>query len=111
MKKNIFSLLSVLAALPLSAAARTQQLPQITPGISSLSDFIQSALAIIIKIGVPAGTIFIIYSGFLFVTAQGNESQITKAKKTFLWTCIGLGVLLGAWAIASAIKGTISQLQ
>lgn len=103
--------IAAFAISPAVVVARTQLLPPITPGISSLGQFIQTLLGIAMKIGIPAGTIFLIYSGFLFVTAQGNESQVSKAKNTFLWTCIGLAVLLAAWAIASGIQGTIEQLK
>jgi hypothetical protein len=48
--------------------------------------------------------------GFLFLTAQGDEAQLTKAKKAFLWACIGTAVLLGAWLLATAINATIQSL-
>lgn len=76
----------------------------------TLQDFIQKVLAIVVKIGIPIATIFIIWSGFLFLTAQGDEAQLTRAKKSFVWAVVGTGVLLGAWLLATAIKGTIDQL-
>lgn len=83
---------------------------------SPLKDFggiqglLEEILRVIVLIGAPIAVLFIIYSGFLFVTARGNEDQLTKAKKTFLWTVIGTAILLGAQAIASVLGGTVDQI-
>lgn len=78
---------------------------------SSFQDLIQKILRIVIDIGVPVATLFIIYSGFLFIKAQGNPEKLKEAKETFFWTIVGTAVLLGAWVLAQAIAGTINQLQ
>ncbi|MDD5110728.1 MAG: pilin [Patescibacteria group bacterium] len=43
--------------------------------------------------------VLIIYGGFLWMTARGNESQIEKAKKIITSASIGLGVVLGSYLI------------
>lgn len=77
---------------------------------ATLQEFIHDILTIIVKIGIPVATIFIIWSGFLFLTAQGDEKQLTTAKHAFVWSCVGVAVLLGSWTLATAIKGTIDLL-
>ena len=52
----------------------------------------------------------IIYSGFKYVTAQGKPEEIKKANQGLLYVLIGTLILLGAGAIAAAIKGTLTQL-
>lgn len=79
-------------------------------GITSLPQFIKGILTIIVKVGIPVATIFIIWSGFLFLTAQGDETKLTKAKHSFVWACIGTAVLLGAWTLSIAIEGTINDI-
>ncbi len=70
--------------------------------------------AIITRIVIPLGAIVVamalIWSGFLFVTAQGSEEKLVKAKKVFTYTVIGATILLGAWAIVEVITGTICQI-
>jgi hypothetical protein len=78
--------------------------------VPTLYDFIKAVLTIVVKIGIPIATVFIIWSGFLFLTAQGDEAQLKKAKQSFVWACVGTAVLLGAWLLATAIKSTIDQL-
>lgn len=78
---------------------------------SSFQDLIQKLLKIVLDIGVPVATLFIIYSGFLFVKAQGNPEKLKEAKETFFWTIVGTAVLLGAWVLAQAIAGTVESLK
>ena len=63
-----------------------------------------------VEVGAYVAVIFIIYSGFLFVKAQGNPTEIETAKKTFFYTIIGVMILLGASAIAKAVGNTIRAI-
>ncbi len=74
----------------------------------TFADLIANIAKIVAEIGLPIAAIAIIYAGFLFVTAGGNEEKVTKARKTFYWTILGTALLLGAWAIAEAIKSFIT---
>lgn len=76
----------------------------------SFSALIESITRIVAQIGVPVAVFFIIYAGFLFVTARGSEDKLKTAKKTLLWTIIGVALILGAWAIARAIRSFIGTL-
>lgn len=101
----------ILSCVPLALFAAIEQYQNpLGCGITSLPQFIKGILTIIVKVGIPIATIFIIWSGFLFLTAQGDEAQLTKAKKSFLWACIGTAVLLGSWLLATAINATIQSI-
>lgn len=65
---------------------------------------------IILPIGGMLAVLAFIYSGFLYVTAQGKPTALEKANKALLYTAIGTAVLLGSWALANVIRGTINQL-
>ncbi|OGF82411.1 hypothetical protein A3B18_03640 [Candidatus Giovannonibacteria bacterium RIFCSPLOWO2_01_FULL_46_13] len=65
---------------------------------------------IVAQIALPLVVVFIIYSGFLFVSARGNEEQLEKAKSTFFWAVIGAILVVGAYAIATAIENFAKQL-
>jgi hypothetical protein len=54
---------------------------------------------------------FLIWSGFMFVSAQGNPEKIETAKSRLLYTIIGAILLLGAWTISQAIKGTVEDIK
>jgi len=53
--------------------------------------------------------IFIIYAGFLWLTAGGNDDQIKKAKTTIRRVIIGVIIVSLAYAIIAFILGQISR--
>lgn len=63
----------------------------------------------VIKLALVFVVFMIIYSGFLFVSAQGSSDGITKATKTFTYTIIGGVILLGAMSISGVICNTVNQ--
>ncbi len=67
---------------------------------------IKSLLDVVVKVGTYIVIVMVIYSGFLFVKAQGNESAISEAKSTFFWTVIGGVVLIGAKVLAGVVCNT-----
>jgi len=77
----------------------------------NLYQFIQAVVSdILLPIGGVVAVIAIIYSGFKLVTARGNETKLEEAKRAFLYTTIGVAILLGAWTIAKVIEKTITQI-
>ncbi|OHA15708.1 MAG: hypothetical protein A3A10_01930 [Candidatus Tagabacteria bacterium RIFCSPLOWO2_01_FULL_42_9] len=71
---------------------------------SSFAELISNIAEIVAQIGTPVAVIAIIWAGFLFATAQGNEEKINTAKRTFFWAIIGTAILLGAWTLSTAIE-------
>lgn len=45
----------------------------------------------------------LIYSGFVWMTARGNESKVTKAKENIVSVIIGLIFILGGYALTTFI--------
>src|SRR3989344_724223 len=70
-------------------------------------DLFQLLETIVNKIVMPIGgmlaVLAFIYSGFLYVTAQGNDTKLATAHKALLYTSVGTAVLLGSWVIAQVI--------
>lgn len=77
----------------------------------SIPDFIAVIIKeILMPIGGVVAVLMIMWAGFLYVTAGGNETQIKKAHEALTWAVIGAAILLGAWVISGAIQGTINEL-
>lgn len=72
--------------------------------------FIEGALKVMVMVALPIITVFLVYAGFQFVLAQGNQESLTKAKRNFLYVIIGALLIMGAWIIATLIGGTVTQL-
>ena len=54
----------------------------------------------------------IVYSGFLIVSARGNEEKLKSAKKIFYWTLVGTALVIASATIADIFvefAGKISE--
>ena len=77
---------------------------------TSLTTLIADIMSLVTRVGIVIVILMLVYVGFLFVTAQGNESKLTQAKTALMWTVIGALILLGAQAIAYGIQATAQAL-
>ena len=79
--------------------------------VTSISELLQLILQIVTLFATPIIIFFIIYAGFLFVTAQGKPDQITKARNALLYSLIGGAIILGANILLTIILTTVKSLQ
>ncbi len=80
----------------------TQQAPD---AVVLAGSIIQTVLGLL-------GVIFlglIVYGGYLWLMARGNEQQIEKAKETIKAGIIGLIIMLGAYAISNIVISRLSN--
>lgn len=77
---------------------------------NSVPEFISHALQVMVMVALPIISLFIVYAGYMFVSARGNEGKLSEAKNNFYYVIMGAILILGAWVIATLIGGTISQL-
>ena len=77
----------------------------------SLFCFLKDTLDIFLTIGIIIAVLFMVYAGFLFVTARGDTAQLTTAKKAFLGAVFGTAIIMGVWVIAQAIVGTVNAIR
>lgn len=79
------------------------------PGVG-LMQLLNKILDFVIQIGTIVVIFMLVWVGFLFVTASGNETKIKSARNALLWTVVGALILLGSKAIALGIEATVRAL-
>ena len=89
----------------------TQMLQNPLKGIGNIRQFLTALLDAVVFIAFPFIILMVIYSGFLFVSAQGNEEKLKIAKRTIFWTIVGALIILGASMLSYAIEGTVDNLK
>ena len=80
-------------------------------GNDDLLGFVDTIIDAALKIGAVVAVLAVIFAGFKFVTAQGDEEAISTAKKTLLYAAIGIVILLGARAISTVIINTVQGVE
>lgn len=77
---------------------------------STIPALLAGFLKAIVMIALPIISLFIVYTGFLFVKARGNPTELATAKRAFFYVMIGAVLVLGAWLIANLLGNTVTQL-
>jgi hypothetical protein len=99
MKKYIFlqSLIitSLIVASPVYAA---------TAGVSQIETFINSIIQILTTLAGVTATGFFVWGGFRYITSSGSPEQLEGAKKTILYSAVGLAIALGAFVLSNIIS-------
>lgn len=110
MTKKIMAGLAVLSLLvmPLVVSAQIQsddlfedfRAEDIGVGDRPLTETIASIINTILGLLGIVAVVLILYAGFLWMTAAGNDEKITQAKKIMQAGIIGLVIIFSAYAIA-----------
>ena len=76
----------------------------------TLQDFLVAILNSVIFILFPILVLMMVYTGYLFVAAQGRPEKLQEARRALVWTIIGSLIVLGSRALALAVQATIDSL-
>ncbi len=78
-------------------------------GGSDLVGIIGNIVRIVLTLLGVVVLVIIVYAGFLWMTAGGNEDQVKKAKQWLINAIIGLALILAAYAISSFVVTNLSS--
>lgn len=96
-----------LAAIPYAQAFKVKSyLPE---DLTTIEGLLTVVLQVVITISVPIIVLFIIYSGFLYVTARGNAEQTQTATRTLVYAIVGGILILGAVAFSVIIENLVGE--
>lgn len=116
MLKKLFVCLALLALLtPTLVAAQVNfGINEIngTIGLTGSNPQVVAARIINVALGFLGiiAVVIVLYGGFMWMTAAGNEERISKAKQILTAGIIGLVIIIMAWAIASYVVRTLMNV-
>lgn len=76
----------------------------------SVCGFFKALFNAALMLGIPVATLFIVWSGFMFVLARGNAAALQTARRNAAFVAIGVAVFLGAWFLSQVIAATIKAV-
>lgn len=80
-------------------------------GTNFKNDFLQTKTGLIIGVVLSfVGALFLvlmIYAGILWMTAQGNDQQVTKAKGLLINAVVGMIIVFAAYAITTFLANQV----
>lgn len=90
----------IMQLLPLVAMAQMPTVYLTKNRIANLiSDFAYYAAGIIFSLGI----LVMLYAAFLYMTSAGDDERIGKAKKSFIYGLVGIGIAILAFGIFGLI--------
>lgn len=85
-----------------------QSLDPLTAGWSELVQVVQNIINLAFTVIIPIiAAIMVVYAGFKFVTAGGNDSKIKSAKEIIKSAIIGVFIAYGAGLLIKIIIGAL----
>ena len=80
-----------------------------TLGDKNLKEGISSIIQVLLGFLGIIAVIIILWGGFIWMTAMGDEGKVEKAKKLIIAGVIGIVIILAAYSIASFVIGQIGN--
>lgn len=74
-----------------------------TGDISSVENFIRSIIKVIAGLAGLIATGFFVVGGFSYITSSGNPEHLDRAKRTILYSAIGLSITIAAFVISNIV--------
>ena len=53
--------------------------------------------------------VMFLYGGFLWLTAAGEATKVTKGKETLIWAALGLVIIFASYSIVNFIFGALAK--
>ncbi len=77
---------------------------------TDLKQTVLNVIQLVLGLMTLIAVVLIIYAGFIWLTAAGNEENVEKAKKIISAAVVGLIIILLAWAIVIFVARTAANV-
>ena len=102
MKRKLFQCLAILAVMGIPIIGAPPAYAQ-SDGINQVANFFQGIInAGTLLVGSIAALVFLI-GGYIFITSMGDSERLDKGKRTMLYSCVGLAIVIGAFVISNTV--------
>ena len=101
-KRNI-NLIVILFVAILSPIVLSSDAFAASANVTQVENFIRSVIQVIAGLAGLIATGFFVIGGFGYITSSGNPEHLDRAKRTLLWSGIGLAIVIAAFVISNII--------
>ncbi len=95
--------IGLIFALPETALAQS------SGDIGQVESFIRNVIQVIAGLAGLIATGFFVVGGFGYITSSGNPENLEKAKRTLLYSAIGLAITIGAFVLSNIVAELASN--
>lgn len=80
-----------------------------TADVSQVSSFLKNVIEALAGLAGLVATGFFVVGGFSYITSSGNPQRLEKAKRTILFSAIGLAITIAAFVLSDIVSGLASS--
>ncbi len=77
-------------------------------GNTSVQGIIGRIIQFVLGLTGVIALVMFIYGGFLWMTAAGSSSRVEQAKKTLVWSTLGIIAIFSAYALVNLVISALS---
>jgi len=74
-----------------------------TGDITSVESFIKSVIQLLAGLAGLIATGFFVVGGFSYIMSSGNPEHLDRAKKTLIYSSVGLAITIGAFVLSNIV--------
>lgn len=106
-KANAKILIGLLVALgaPLVFTSAALAAPA-SPEVTQVENFIKTVVQAMAGIAGLIAAAFFVIGGYTYIVSTGNPERLDKAKRTILYSAMGLVIVIAAFVITNFVSGT-----
>lgn len=71
--------------------------------VSKIENFIKGITQILVTVAGVTATAFFVWGGLRYITSSGSPEQLDSAKKTIVYSAVGLAIALGALVLSNIV--------
>jgi hypothetical protein len=72
-------------------------------GVSQVDSFIKNIITVLAGIAGLLATVFFVIGGLSYITSSGRPEHLEKAKRTILFSALGLSITVAAFVISNIV--------
>lgn len=72
--------------------------------VARIQNFIQNIISVLVTLATVTATGFFVWGGFRYITSSGSPEHLESAKKTIIYSAVGLAIALGAFVLSRIVQ-------
>lgn len=72
--------------------------------VGRIENFIRNIIQVLVTLAGITATGFFVWGGFRYITSSGSPEQLDGAKKTIIYSAVGLAIALGAFVFSNIVS-------
>lgn len=105
--RNIRNFILIVGVIGVVATLFNTDAAYAIDGAAQTQTFINNIVKYMVAVAGGVAVIYMIIGGFQYITSSGHPEKLDKAKKTLLYSGIGLGIVLIAYGIVEFVSGIV----